>query len=59
MNNNEIKSPLHDVRIILTKIIQRFRYYKYILQGYHIDISTQMERKVNIDRINPGGGIYR
>lgn len=51
----EINSLKFKLRMFITKIIQRLRYYKYRIKGYHIDISTQMERHLNIDRINPGG----
>ncbi len=51
----EINSLSFRIRLILTKIIQRIRYWRFRFQGYHIDISTQMERNLNLDRINPGG----
>lgn len=51
----EFHSLKFKLRMILTKIIQKLRYLKYCYKGYNIDASTQMERNVNIDRINPGG----
>jgi acetyltransferase-like isoleucine patch superfamily enzyme len=45
----------HRLRNILTSVIQRARYYYYSARGYHIDISTKMERNLNLDRFNPGG----
>ncbi len=41
--------------MIPAKIIQRLRYLKYRFHGYDIDISTQMERGLNLDRINAKG----
>ncbi len=43
------------IRMIPAVIIQRLRFLRYRLQGYDIDISTQMERSLNLDRINAKG----
>ena len=43
------------IRTILSIIIQRLRYYYYTMQGYNVDITTQMERNINLDRYNPKG----
>lgn len=43
------------MRMIPAKIIQRIRYWSYRVRGYDIAISTQMERGLNLDRINPKG----
>ncbi len=50
-----IKVMLINTRNILSKIIQRLRYYYYTIQGYNIDITCQMERNLNLDRYNPRG----
>lgn len=39
----------------LTTIVQWLRWKKYMLQGYDIDRSTQLERGLNFDRINQRG----
>lgn len=52
---NEINSFSYKLRMIVTHIIQCFRYWKYRIKGYDIDISTQMERGLNLDRINAKG----
>lgn len=51
----EINPLYYKLRMIPTKIIQRLRYWKYRIKGYDIDISTQMERGLNLDRINAKG----
>ncbi len=51
----EIPPLYYRLRMIPAKIIQRLRYWKYCLKGYDIDISTQMERGLNLDRINAKG----
>lgn len=51
----ELNSLYFRMRMIPAIIIQRLRYMKYKLQGYDIDISTQMERGLNLDRINAKG----
>ena len=43
------------IRNILSRIIQRLRYYFYRIKGYDIHISTKMERRLNLDRVNPKG----
>ena len=53
--SKEINSFYHRIRMVPARIIHRLRYLKYKAMGYHIDKSTQMERNVNIDRINPKG----
>lgn len=52
---NQELSLYHSLRMIPAKIIQRLRYWKYKTQGYDIDVSTQMERGLNLDRINATG----
>lgn len=51
----ELDSVYYRMRMIPAKIIQRIRYWKFKAQGYDIDISTEMERNLNLDRINPRG----
>ena len=51
----EINPLYYKLRMIPTRIIQRLRYWKYRIKGYDIDISTQMERGLNLDRINAKG----
>lgn len=43
------------LRMFLTKIVQRLRYYFYRARGYDIDITCEMERNLNLDRANPRG----
>lgn len=52
---NELNSTFYKLRMIPAKIIQRLRYWKYSVQGYDIDVSTQMERGLNLERINAKG----
>lgn len=42
-------------RNLLSRIVSRLRYYYYRVQGYDIHISTKMERRLNLDRVNPTG----
>lgn len=51
----ELNSIYHRLRMVLALMIQRLRYWQYRLRGYDIDVSTQMERGLNLDRINPNG----
>lgn len=51
----DFNTPAYRIRMVFAKGIQRWRYWRYRLKGYHIDVSTQMERNVNMDRINPQG----
>ena len=51
----ELNSLYFRLRMIPAKVIQRLRYWKYRVQGYDIDVSTQMERCLNLDRINARG----
>ena len=51
----ELNSTFFKLRMIPAKIIQRLRYWRYRAQGYDIDITTQMERGLNLDRINAKG----
>lgn len=51
----KINSLYYQIRQVVARIIQRIRYYKFRLKGYDIDISTQMERGLNLDRINTKG----
>lgn len=43
------------LRLILTKLVQRARYYRYRARGYDIDVTTEMERGLNLDRLTPAG----
>jgi len=52
---DELNSTFFRLRMIPAKIIQRIRYWKYRAQGYDIDVTTQMERGLNLDRINAKG----
>ena len=40
---------------ILSKIVQRFRFYYYSFLGYDIKKSTIMESKLNLDKVYPQG----
>lgn len=51
----KINTLYYQLRMIPTRIIQRIRYWKYRIKGYDIDSSTQMERGLNLDRINAKG----
>lgn len=51
----ELNTFYHRLRMIPAKVIQRCRYWSYRIKGYDIDISTQMERGLNLDRINAKG----
>ena len=51
----ELNSIYYRLRMIPSKIIQRLRYLRYRMKGYDIDITTQMERGLNLDRINAKG----
>lgn len=51
----ELNTVYHRLRMLPAIIIQRLRYWQYRLKGYDIDASTQMERGLNIDRINARG----
>lgn len=51
----ELNSLYFRLRMIPAKIVQRLRYWKYRIQGYDIDVTTQMERGLNLDRINAKG----
>ena len=51
----ELNSLYFRLRMIPAKIVQRLRYWKYCMQGYDIDVTTQMERGLNLDRINAKG----
>lgn len=41
--------------MFLTKIIQYLRYLMYRFKGYNIDLTTEMERNLNLDRLTPRG----
>lgn len=43
------------IRNLLSRMVQRLRYYYYRIRGYDIHISTRMERRLNLDRVNPKG----
>lgn len=51
----ELNSLYYRLRMIPSRIIQRLRYWRYRMMGYDIDISTSMERGLNLDRINAKG----
>lgn len=51
----ELNTVYHRLRMIPARIIQRLRYLSYRMKGYDIDRSIQMERGLNLDRINPKG----
>lgn len=51
----ELNSFYFRMRMIPSKLVQRLRYWNYKIKGYDIDISTQMERGLNLDRINAKG----
>jgi len=38
------------IRLFISKIVQRIRYYFYTLQGYDIHPSCELERRLNLDR---------
>lgn len=41
--------------MFLAKIIQYIRYLKYRFKGYDIDITTEMERGLTLDKLAPHG----
>lgn len=43
------------VRLFLTKIVQRLRYFMYRAKGYDVHITCELERGLNLDRANPRG----
>jgi len=51
----KLNSIYYRLRMIPSKIIQRLRYWCYKLKGYDIDISAQMERGLNLDRVYTKG----
>ena len=51
----ELNSLYYRLRMIPSKMVQRMRYWSYRIKGYDIDVSTQMERGLNLDRINAKG----
>lgn len=51
----ELNTLYYRLRMIPAKIVQRLRYYKYKTYGYDVDITTQIERGVGLDRINAKG----
>ena len=53
--SKELNSVYHRLRMMAALMVQRLRYWQYRLRGYDIDVSTQMERRLNLDRINPKG----
>ncbi len=52
---NELNTIYYKLRMIPSGIVQRIRYYFYRIKGYDIDKSAQMERGLNLDRINAKG----
>lgn len=51
----ELNTAYHRFRMMPAILIQRLRYFYYRMIGYDIDVSAQMERGINLDRINPQG----
>ena len=49
------KLSYSSIRPYLAAAMQALRYRYYTAQGYHVHRSTQMERNLNLDRLNPGG----
>lgn len=45
----------YKIRMILTKIIQYIRFKIYRFKGYDIDITTEMERNLTLDKLSPKG----
>lgn len=43
------------LRLVVSKIVQRLRYLYYRSRGYDIHPSCEMERRLNLDRLNPRG----
>lgn len=43
------------MRMFLSKIVQRLRYYFYRARGYDVHITCELERNLNLDRVNPRG----
>jgi acetyltransferase-like isoleucine patch superfamily enzyme len=43
------------IRLFISKIVQRLRYYYYSAYGYDIDITAEIERGINLDRYFPAG----
>lgn len=43
------------IRHLLSHVVQRLRYYYYRIQGYNFHKSIRLERKLNLDRVNPKG----
>lgn len=45
----------YKISMILSKIIQYIRYKIYRFQGYDIDITTELERNLTLDKLSPKG----
>ena len=43
------------IRLFVSKIVQRLRYYFYRARGYDVHITCELERNLNLDRYFPGG----
>lgn len=43
------------LRLIVSKVVQRLRYLYYRSHGYDIHPTCEMERRLNLDRVNPRG----
>ena len=43
------------MRLFISKIVQRVRWYYYFGCGYRIDPTCELERSLNLDRYNPTG----
>jgi len=43
------------MRLFISKIVQRMRWYYYVGRGYDIHPTCEIERGLNLDRYNPGG----
>jgi len=44
-----------ELRLLVSKLVQRLRYLYYRGCGYDIHITCEMERRLNLDRVNPQG----
>jgi acetyltransferase-like isoleucine patch superfamily enzyme len=45
----------YTIRVFFARIIQRMRYYMFRMMGYDIDKTSELERGLNMDRLNPKG----
>jgi acetyltransferase-like isoleucine patch superfamily enzyme len=49
------RSIRRSTRRLFAWIVQRLRYYNYRIRGYDIHKSITLERRLNLDRVNPKG----